>query len=463
MIETPSCATIPHEGGFPEEYRLTGDSIDIMAIARAIGRLCRQGLMSVTTGVALAVVAPALSLAADLEAPTPEPGLFDQKYLTGNWGGARDQLYAHGFIFDFQLTQFYQGLLSGPGSKDAEYGGKADYIMYFIGDLVGIKGLTVALHGETRFGNDVNALAPFAPPNVNMLYPEPVVQSSYLTQWLISQQFTDDGWAVIGGKLNGIDLMDTTFHTGRGIEKFMNTALVLPLGFARTTNLSVMGAGFMKLNGRETEGALLFYDTNNSSFSNGFDDLFDDGFVALGLWRFFYDMGGLPGNSTVFGNYSTRTFTDIDPDSFIYYPGIGLFPSEIEGSWVAGYAFDQVIWADAVNAKRKVGLSGQFTVTDGNPNPIKWTAAVALEVNGVASRDDDSIGIGFFYNGLSDSFVDLAAAVDIKLEDLSGLEVYYRMQFAPWWSVTADLQVIDTTVFAADTEVIGAIRSNIKF
>lgn len=175
---------------------MKGVSVVTITNARTDRRACRIRLMSITTAAALAVIFPTQAFAADLEAPMPEPGLFDQKYLTGNWGGARDELAAHGFIFDFQLTQFYQGLMSGEGSKQGEYGGKADYQMFFIGDLVGIKGLTVALHGETRFGNDVNGVAPFTPPNASMLYPEPGVQSSYLTQWLITQQITDDGWTI---------------------------------------------------------------------------------------------------------------------------------------------------------------------------------------------------------------------------------------------------------------------------
>lgn len=430
--------------------------------------LNRSEMWSAIAASVFAAMMSTSSFAADLEAPAPEPqpSLFDQKYLTGNWGGARDELAAHGIILDLQLTQFYQGLMSGEGSKQGEYGGKADYFMYFIGDLVGVKGLTIALHGESSFGNNVNGIAPFTPPNVNLLYPNPGTDNfSYLTQWLIMQQITDDGWTIAGGKFNGIDLMDMAFHTGRGVDKFMNTALVLPLGLARSTNLSILGAGVLKLKGKEVEGAALIYDTNNSSFSNGFDDLFDDGFVALGLWRFFYDFGGLAGNSTIFGNYSTKTFTNIDPDSIGFIPGVGVFPADIEGTWMVGYAFDQVLWADADDAKRKVGLSGQFTVTDGNPNPIQWTASVALEANGIASREDDSIGIGFFYEGLSDSFRDLVAALPgpLEVEDAAGLEIYYRMQFAPWLAITADLQVIDTNVVGADTAVIGAVRSNIKF
>ena len=402
----------------------------------------------------------------DLSSSQPSPSLFDQKYLTGNWGGYRDELASHGFIFDFQLTQFYQGLLSGTGDKDWEYGGKADYSLIFVGDLAGLKGFTAVIHGETKFGHDINTLAGLTPPNVNMLYPEPNRAHSHLTGWLLTQDITDDGWALAAGKLNGLDLMDMVWHTGRGVDKFMNTAMVLPMGLLRSTNLSIMGAGVLKKRGHEIEGGLVFYDTNNSSATSGFDNLFGDGVVILGLWRFFYDVGDLAGNSLIFANYSTKTFKTLDPSGWAYIPGVGLDIDDAQGTWTVGYTFDQMLWADASNPKRNVAMSGQFSVTDGNPSPIKWTASVGLEVNGIASRDDDSVGLGFFYQGLSDDFVDLLGGLSqdaIELEDAAGFEVYYKMQLAPLLAVTADLQVVDTNVAADDTVVIGALRTNIKF
>ncbi len=428
--------------------------------------------MTFAVSVTAAALASVSTHAADLPAPheQAEPGLFGQRYLTGNWGGARDQLAAHGVILDIELTQFYQGLLSGTGDKEGEYGGKADYQLIFLGDQAGIEGFTAVIHGETRFGDAVNTLVGLTPPNVNMLYPDAPEQHSHLTGWLLSQRITDDGWAIAGGKLNGIDLMDMVFHTGRGVEKFMNTALVLPMGFVGSTNLSIMGAGLMKNRGREVEGALFVYDTQDSAATSGFDNLFGDGAVILGLWRFFYDVGGLAGNSTIFGNYSTKNFNTIDPTGWTINPGGDLEIEQEPGTWMVGYAFDQLLWADAANPKRNVGLSGQFTVTDSDPNPIHWTASVALEINGIASRDQDSVGIGFFYQGLSDDFIDLVdearSRVDPdlpELEDAVGLEVYYKMQLAPWFAVTADLQVIDTNIKSDDTAVIGAVRTNIKF
>jgi hypothetical protein len=79
----------------------------------------------------LATTAVTSSFAADLAEPSQpaDPGLFGQKYLFGNWGGARDALASHGIILDVELTQFYQGLLSGTGSKQGQYAGKVDYMV----------------------------------------------------------------------------------------------------------------------------------------------------------------------------------------------------------------------------------------------------------------------------------------------------------------------------------------------
>jgi len=44
-------------------------------------------------------------------------------YLTGDWGGVRSSLADNGVTMDLRYTSFYQGLASGTGDKDFEYGG----------------------------------------------------------------------------------------------------------------------------------------------------------------------------------------------------------------------------------------------------------------------------------------------------------------------------------------------------
>ena len=46
--------------------------------------------------------------------------------LTGDWGGARNDLAAKGITFDSSLTQVTQGVVSGGKDGTWQYGGRGD-------------------------------------------------------------------------------------------------------------------------------------------------------------------------------------------------------------------------------------------------------------------------------------------------------------------------------------------------
>ena len=154
----------------------------------------------------------------------------ERTHLLGDWGGVRSRLAERGIIFDFQATQFYQGVVDGSaGTSDWQYGVKGDYFLTVIGEKAGLwKGLFVNAHLETRAGDDVNALTGLSPANANMLMPDSG-DTTALTQ-LIATQMLSKQVGVLTGKLNAFDFVDTVFHTGRGVDGFMNTSLVLPIG-----------------------------------------------------------------------------------------------------------------------------------------------------------------------------------------------------------------------------------------
>jgi porin len=121
-------------------------------------------------------------------------------------------------------------------------------------------------------------------------------------------------------------------------------------------------------------------------------------------------------------------------------------------------------------------LFGQLSIADDNPNPIHWGGSVTLVASGVIpSRENDSFGIGYFYTGLSDKFKELVGpalslaasqGVDpnlINLQDLQGVEAYYKFGLTPWLALTADLQVIQPSVESLDTEVIAGVRTKVTF
>jgi porin len=404
----------------------------------------------------------------------------DRTHLLGDWGGARSRLAEHGIIFDFQVTQFYQGVVDGsPGTSDWQYGLKGDYFLTVIGEKAGLwKGIILNVHAETRAGDDVNALTGLSPANVNMLMPNSD-NTTAITQ-AMAIQMVGEQTGLLAGKLNALDLVDMVFHTGRGIDGFMNTSLVVPLGMGRTVPLALPAAGVLTFKGKEVQGAAMVYDPNNCATTTCLDPLFGDGAALAGLWKF-YTGSGLDGSRagyvSVGGTWSGKEYKVVDPGSFFFNPGEGLSLTKTQESWSLFSVVDQPLWTDALDPNRVLSFKGMYTITDGEANPIKWTATAALEVaSPIRGRDKDMFSVGYFHNELSDGFknavgplLSVAATIvnrmptTIAIEDTDGFEAYYKAQVAPWFAVTGDVQVITATLSTNDTKLVTGIRAKLTF
>jgi porin len=393
--------------------------------------------------------------------------LHERAQLFGDWRGARTRLAERGIIVDVQTTQFYQGITSGGPAVargEWEYGGVGDAYITLVGDKFGWKGFLFSIHAETRFGESINSAVGLAPPNTRLLFPPndpPVVA---VTNYTFLQQI-GHGWAVQAGKFNVNDLWNQVYHTGLGVDKFMNASLVFPLNVGRPiSGYSIPGAGIVKLKGLEVEGALTVFDTKDYSTKFGVEDLFNRGATIVGLWKFFHEIHGLPGYTSVVGMYNTREFTSIDPASIIIIPGQGISLGEVTGSWAVTGLFSQKLWMDNANPKRNVELFAQLGIADDNPNPIHWIAGITLTANGfIPGRENDGFGVGYFYTGISDDFKQLLNTINVPLQDLQGVEVYYKFGLTPWLAVTADLQVVQPSVKTFDTDVIAGVRTKVTF
>jgi porin len=301
--------------------------------------------------------------------------------------------------------------------------------------------------------------------------------STAITQFMVTQMLGPQAM-LAAGKFNGFDLFDMAFHSGRGIDKFMNASLVLPLGLGLTAPLSFMGVGAIKLKGREVQGALVAYDPNNSATTSGFDPLFDD-VAVLGIWKFFHDSrhGGRPGYISIGGTWADKQYTVVDSESLAFFPGQGLAFTNEQESWSLFSIIDHQLWADSANPNRDLRFTGQFTLTDGEANPVEWTATGALEMSGpFRRRNKDVFGIGVFHNELSNGFkgtignlLSVAATLKnrtltrIAIEDTDGFEAYYKAQITPWFAVTADVQVITETLSTQDTKIVAGVRGKVTF
>jgi porin len=240
----------------------------------------------------------------------------------------------------------------------------------------------------------------------------------------------------------------------------MNVSSFAPLTFARTLNLSVMGAGFTKVNKRGVEASVAVFDTNNSATTSGFDELFDDGAVILGFYRIFHELGGLPGSNAILGDYSSGTYTSLDPTTITILPDSGLVAGQVTGSWAAAYIFEQKFWVDRSNPNRNIGVLSMWGFADDDPSPIDWTGNVGIQAFGMnASRPADSMGVAWFHTSLTSNFKSLVSPV-FTLHDVSGFETYYNAAITPWFHLTADLQVVEPADVNNDTALVLGLRAN---
>ncbi|MFK7779154.1 MAG: carbohydrate porin, partial [Gimesia sp.] len=354
-----------------------------------------------------------------------EESVFTRQYLMGDMFGARASLAESGILMDLQLTQFYQGVSSGGRQRKFVYGGKADYMFTFVGANLGLnKGFSALMHAETRFGDALGtATGPITFANSNMLYPAAGEHVTAITG-LIFMQALSENITLTAGKFNLLDLWNMIYpNSGRGIDGFMNLSLLAATPIIRTTNLSINGAGLLVMKDKQIQGSLLVYDTNNSSTTAGLSDLFDKGAVVLGYWRFFTEIGGLPGAHAFLGNWSSRSYTSLDQSSWTVIPGQGIAAGTQTGSWTMSYILEQVVWADCCDENRNVQLMSNWMIADGKSNLFRWSGNVTLQANGlIPGRKNDTMGAGYFYNALSSEFKQLVSPL-IGIRNSQGVEL----------------------------------------
>lgn len=391
--------------------------------------------------------------------------LFTRQYLTGDMFGARSCLAESGVLMDLQLTQFYQGVSSGGARREFNYGGKADYMFTFVGPKLGLnEGFSAILHAETRFGEDISGAAgPFTFPNSSMLYPASDQHVTAITGLTFLQALSEN-FVLTAGKYQLLDLWNMIYpNTGRGIDGFMNLSLIAATPIIRSTNLSINGAGAMMMKDKKIQGALLVYDTNNSSTTSGISDLFDSGAVVLGYWRFFTEINGRPGSHGFLGNWSSRSYRELDRSNWTFVPGQGITTGSKAQTWTVSYILDQVLWADCCNSKRNVQLMSNWMIADGNPNFFRWSGNVTLQANGIIpGRENDGMGAGYFYNEISSNVKQLVSPI-LDVRNSQGMEIYYKAAVTPWFNLTADLQVFEDANRAHKATVMPGLRANMRF
>ncbi len=376
--------------------------------------------------------------------------------FAGDIWGARSGLAQRGILYDAQLTQFHQGVASGGQEQTFEYCGKFDQFVFFDFETLGLcERLKATMHAETKFGKSVIGDAtPLAEVNVNMLYPQFGTDDTAITG-LLFEYALENEWCLLLGKVNALDFFYALYpETGRGVDGFMNASVILPLTLGRTIPLAFLGTAVLKRRGSRIEGGLLVYDSHNCAMTSGFDRLFENGVNMAGLWRFFTELNGLEGSHLFLVTGATGKFPTPNP------LGWQIATTPKTGAWTLTYILEQKLWVDPGNKNRNFGVLSEWGLADPRTHHLRWVANLQLQGQGLlGNREHDTMGVGYFYSGLSGEFKRLNPAVPVH--DLQGVELYYNAAIKPWFHFTADLQVIEPAVVARDTAIVFGIRAKI--
>ena len=371
--------------------------------------------------------------------------------LTGDWGGARNDLAAKGVTFDLGLTQIYQGIVSGGKDSRWEYGGRGDFTTNIDTQKLGLwPGGFFTMEVEGNFNTSVNRqTGALMPVNSSQLYP--TVGGSNLNVSNASfMQFFSPYAGIFLGKLATITPTSgdmNEFAHGKGDTQFMNTAFNFNPVILLTVPYSTLGAGLIVLPTKDPAAAIVTFSvlqSNGQASTSGFNDLRSDEMTFAGEARVRTNFFGLTGHQLVGGTYSNRTYRSLDQSLRV---SIDTRTIQTEnGSWNAYYNFDQFLYETKKGSGRGIGIFGRFGISDSNPNLMHYFYSLGIGGKGIIpGRPLDQFGIGYYNLDITNPKVTALPVTAEFLRNEYGMEAYYNIALTPWLQLSPDVQVIRPT------------------
>jgi porin len=394
--------------------------------------------------------------------PTWAGDLSTRSQLSGDWFGVRDDLAAAGVTFLGDITQYYQGVTTGGLAQRFEYGGRGDYLLDLDFGKLGLwEGGYLDLRAETRLGQDCNRIdGNVAPSNFAMALPLPNRNVTALTGVQFTQDLSDN-LSVFFGKLNLLDGTPSTYALGRRLNSFWNAGLQNNL--TRIYLLpSTLGAGVRISDQQEPVFNFYVLDSHYTPTTSGFQSLFNNGVVLYGEYQVRTNWFDLSGHSSFGCLYSDAERVPLKSNPFVVLPPLPprVRPVPRSNAWTVTYHCDQVLYADPNDPKRNWILNSDLGLTDGDPNPIKWFANVALVGTGpLRSRANDTLGIGYYHLGLSN----LPILKFLGFGPENGVELFYNIAITPWCHLTPDIQIVDPSNIHHAADILVGLRLRISF
>lgn len=405
--------------------------------------------------------------------PVPEYGASwkERGSLTGDWGGVRQRWAERGITFEVDWSQFYQDVVDGGVQEGGESSANLDYWLHL--DLMrmgAVPGALVTARGQSRFGSTVNDTSGVLLP-VNMYSSFPFGEGDVdiaLTE-LNWTQFLSEQFGLLAGKITTVATANE-FMGGQGRTQFMNFQFNFPAVLAQLAPYSTLAATALWMPNPNWTVASTLMNLQDASTSSGFDDI-GDGTTWATTADYLGSLNELPGGGTFAFYYGfDAEFAELGGLHLDPTTGSVAADSKSE-AWAASWHGWQYLLTeegdqnfDPRNGRQDLqglGLFAQLGVGDKDTNPVAWSLTGGLSGRGsIPSRDDDTWGLGYFYNELGDLKLGEVLALTSSTQ---GLELYYDIHLAGWASLTLDAQWAKSGFQSVGDATLLAARLNFSF
>lgn len=401
--------------------------------------------------------------AAPATKPAPPKTGDDEPGLTGDWGGTRTNLEEQGLTLEADIVAIGQAILGDggfPGADDDEIQVTGDFIATLDTSRMGLwEGGSLKIRGEGRAGDSVvGAAGTVSPINIRAAIPPARFDDEMFAVTEVAYTHTiDERTSLHAGLLQNLDLDQNPFASGRGIEQFMNLALVISPVIFRGAPYSALGAGAIFEPNDTVKVRATVMNAEESSNKNPFSN--DNGTALVSEVYLSYDFSGLPGGDTFGLVWAEGDFPALDDDLPIILPP-GTPAQNDEHTWALYYNFYQYLTVlDESDPDRGWGIFGRLNLADDETNPIQWMASFGLGGQGLfPDRPDDRFGLGYFYLGLADDPI-INDLTPPGAEDEQGLELFYDFALTNYLRVAPDLQFINNGIRGAQDSWVVALRA----
>jgi porin len=400
--------------------------------------------------------------------------IWERSTMFGDLGGLRTELYEKGFTFDAQLTQVYQGVVSG-GSAAGKGRWKYNGLLEINSTLDTAKldlwsGGLITFTAQTSFGNPLQSEAGnLSPVNMTPLWPKPFDTSTELMEYYLTQGLPHE-MALIVGRIDATNFLDKNSFANIPESQFLNASLNNQLLWGEFMEFSTYAALFIAPVTKGVKIAVGYW-TPETEVGHYDGDWSEYGLVANPMLD--YHLGGLAGAVQVAIAYSSADTVALDHPHLVLDVVTGNTPTK-DDNWIISIVGEQYLWtpegASVPRAKggRKedffvpaqdfttnppgIGLFYRLGYTPEDRNPYNWNLSGGLGARGIIpGRPLDRMGIGIYAMFASDDLND-SKFLDGQLDDETGIEAFYNFAITPWLQLSADVQWIDPGIKASDDD-----------